>query len=131
MNFGDSYTEIQGNEQISNLSAQTYFQQQGNPGSCFVLCYQKFNGLTYGLTTGLNSDPTLKVPHNPLQVIPWQLIIVSVAIAAAAAVLGVTIVRCRRHRLTTRISPTTSSGKLIAAQMKLTLTIDAVAKMRT
>jgi hypothetical protein len=147
MNFGDSYTEIQGAHSIPNLTPQAYFQQQvpgnmNNGGdnkkdnkvvpdnkttdsttdyqatgknavslmadqtsgqdsdSCFVLCYQTFNGLTYGVTTGINSDPTIQINHNLVsKSSTLELIAIVAVIAAVAASVSVTlIVRRRRHQ---------------------------------
>ena len=104
MNFGDSYTEVQGNNQIPNQTPETYFQSQRpgvqGDGAAFVLCFQTFNGLTYGLTTGLNSDPTLTIPHKPVQSMTQILfVLILLAVVAVTAILGVALlVRHRRHR---------------------------------
>ena len=102
MNFGDSYTEVQGDNQIPNLTPETYFQSQRRiqgDGASFVLCFQTFNGLTYGLTTGLNSDPTLTIPHKPVQSMTQiSFVLILLAVVAVVAILGATlIVRHHQH----------------------------------
>jgi subtilase family serine protease len=69
--------------------------------SCFVLCYQTFNGLTYGVTTGINSDPTIQINHNLVSnSSTLELIAIVAVIAAVAASVSVKmVVRRRRHQV--------------------------------
>ena len=63
-----------------------------------MLCYQTFNGLTYGLTTGINSDPTIQINHNLVSnSSTLELIPIVAVIAVVAASLSVTIIVRRRH----------------------------------
>jgi len=112
MNFADSYTENQGNTQIPDQTAQAYFEPMPSniegAGGKSVMCYQTFNGLTYGVTTGITSDPTIEISHNPvpshssisLRVLALPIII---AIVAVAVILGVTIVFRHRRRQVQKI----------------------------
>lgn len=111
MNFADSYTEIQGTNQVANKEVEAYFEpiMQGVQGSgaSFVMCYQTFNNLTYGVTTGISSDPTIEISHNPLHSNSSNSIIpasggleftIIIAIAVVAVILGVAIMLRRRKR---------------------------------
>lgn len=74
MSLGDSYVEMQGSAQSSNRTADVQFvnslitlggsQGRGAVPSCN--CFQSFTNLTYGLTTGVLSDPTITVNHAPV-----------------------------------------------------------------
>ena len=57
MNFGDTYTEIQGSTQLAGKTPTIYFQQSNAP-TWAVNCFQSFPNLTYGVTTAVQSDPT-------------------------------------------------------------------------
>lgn len=105
MNFGDSFIEVQGNNQINDLTPDVHFEpiMQGaqGTGADFVLCYQTFNGLTYGVTTGLNSDPTIRISHDPLQPANWilNIVIISAVVASVALLCVALLFRRKRNRL--------------------------------
>ena len=63
MNLGDTYTEIQGSNQFADKTPTVYFTPSGVP-SWSVNCFQSFPNLTYGVTTAVESDPTITVQHN-------------------------------------------------------------------
>ena len=63
MNLGDTYTEIQGSTQLADKTPTIYFSQSSSP-SWEVNCFQSFPNLTYGVTTAVESDPTITVQHN-------------------------------------------------------------------
>jgi len=63
MNLGDTYTDIQGSNQFADKTPTVYFTPSGVP-SWSVNCFQGFPNLTYGVTTAVESDPTITVQHN-------------------------------------------------------------------
>jgi hypothetical protein len=63
MNFGDTYTEIQGANQLAGKTPTRYFSPSTAP-TWEVNCFQTFPNLTYGVTTAVQSDPTITVQHN-------------------------------------------------------------------
>jgi hypothetical protein len=108
MSLGDSYVEMQGSNQTAGHTAQVQFinspqtlgitQTLGNnknnntvPG---CLCLQTFPNLTYGVTTGVQSDPTIDANH-PME-ISLQTIIFIVAVVVIAIVAAVLFFRRRR-----------------------------------
>jgi len=65
MTLDDNYTEVQGATQIPNKTAIAYFSSL----SLFSfqkeqVCSQRFTDLTYGVTTAVRSDPTIRVMHS-------------------------------------------------------------------
>lgn len=112
LRLGDSYTEIQGSNQEAVRTAEAEFISsnmtlgnsvgKGKVPGC--LCYQSFSNLTYGLTTGVLSDPLLGVQHPRVQApsvmitiggIPMPMIILGVAITVA--ILGIALYKKRKH----------------------------------
>ena len=92
MNLGDTYTEFQGSTQLAGKTPTIYFQQSSAP-TWAVNCFQSFPNLTYGVTTAVQSDPTITVQHNVVStggisignLIPYVaivLVVISVAIVA-------------------------------------------------
>jgi hypothetical protein len=67
MSLGDGYTELQGSTQVAGKTAATYFTQ-GYTWSLGCDCIQTFSDLNYGLTTGIESDPTIHVQHTRVPV---------------------------------------------------------------
>ena len=63
MNFGGTYTDIQGSNQFAGKTPIIYFSQSAAP-TWAVNCFQSFPNLTYGVTTAVESDPTITVQHN-------------------------------------------------------------------
>ncbi len=107
MNFGDPYTEYQGTTQIANKTATAYFAPmlsgvQGTAAN-FVLCYQTFDNLTYGLTTKIASDPTVETSFTGSanssmpSVLGIPITVIVVVVAAAAASVGASIIFLRRR----------------------------------
>jgi len=106
MTLADNYTEMQGSTQILNKTANVYFAEGWVVGSD---CFQRFNDLTYGVTTAVISDPTINVHHTSVP-IGWSMsgnpinnwdaphIAFVVGIASAAVVATVVVVRRRRRR---------------------------------
>lgn len=104
--LADNYTEVQGSTQILNKTADVYFAPGWVVGSD---CFQRFNDLTYGVTTAVISDPTINVHHTSVP-IGWSMsgnpinnwdaphIAFVVGIASAAVVATVVVVRRRRRR---------------------------------
>lgn len=121
MTLGDNYKEIQGSAQAANRTAAVQFvhspvtlgndKGQGGVPSCN--CFQSFNNLTYGVTTGILSDPTLTVNHAPVPVGwgqsgnptgsnplgPLQVLIIG--IVATGAMAGILFIK-RRHSMQRR-----------------------------
>ena len=64
MNFGGTYTDIQGSNQFADKTPIIYFQPIAPPINWAVDCFQSFPNLTYGVTTAVESDPTITVQHN-------------------------------------------------------------------
>jgi hypothetical protein len=108
LRLGDSYTEIQGSNQEAARTAEAEFVSsnmtlgKGKVPGC--MCYQSFSNLTYGLTTGILSDPLLGVQHPKAQApsammstggIPVPLIILGVA--TTVAILGIVLYKKRKH----------------------------------
>ena len=60
MTLSDVYAELQGNNQVTGKTSTANFNSGWQVG-CVLL--QTFNNLTYGLTTGIQSDPTIQVNH--------------------------------------------------------------------
>ena len=101
MNFGGTYTDIQGSSQSADNTPIIYFQQSAAP-TWAVNCFQTFPNLTYGVTTAVESDPTITVQHNAVSaggssisnLILYAAIVGGVALAA---VVG-TVVFVRRRK---------------------------------
>jgi hypothetical protein len=104
MSLGDGYTELQGNTQVAGKTAATYFTQ-GYTWTLGCDCIQTFSNLTYGLTTGIESDPTIHVQHTRVPVY-WgtastsisstEIVLVAVTVAIAVSVAALAI--SRRHK---------------------------------
>ena len=90
MNLGDTYTEIQGSTQLAGKTPTIYFQQSSAPAWA-VNCFQSFPNLTYGVTTAVQSDPTITVQHNAVSAggISIGNLIPYVAIALVAALVAI------------------------------------------
>lgn len=102
MNLGDTYTEIQGSTQLANKTPAIYFQQSLAP-TWAVNCFQSFPNLTYGVTTAIQSDPTITIQHNAVSAggISNSNLIIYVAIVggvASVAIVGTVIFARRRKR---------------------------------
>ena len=65
MTLGDVYDELQGNTQVAGKTATVYFTPGWEVG---CTCIQTFSDLTYGLTIGIESDPTIHVQHTRVPV---------------------------------------------------------------
>jgi hypothetical protein len=69
-------------------------------GSC--TCNQIFNGLTYGFTTGIQSDPTIHIQHPRLsattQGSTFPILLVAVGITIGAVVTVVVVRYIKRER---------------------------------
>jgi hypothetical protein len=65
MSLGDNYTELQGNTNVTSKTATVYFAPGWVSGGD---CIQTFSNLTYNLTTGIESDPTIQVQHTRVPV---------------------------------------------------------------
>jgi hypothetical protein len=69
LSLGDTYDEFQGNTTISNKNCTAYFDLVPRQEyTTEAYCIQTFSGLTYGLTTGIKSDPTIHVHHPQITV---------------------------------------------------------------
>lgn len=102
MNLGDTYTEIQGTNQLADKTPTIYFSQSLAP-TWAVNCFQSFPNLTYGVTTAIQSDPTITVQHNAVSAggISISNLILYAAIVggvASVAVVGIVIFVRRRKR---------------------------------
>jgi hypothetical protein len=106
MTLGDNYTEMQGsNQELTRTATATFVKgnasvgDSGGNGCPACYCYQQFANLTYGLTTGVLSDPSIGVHHtessNPN---PTIVIIAGVGIGAVAIVVVVAIMHRRKIR---------------------------------
>jgi len=101
MNFGGTYTDIQGSSQFAGNTPIIYFQQSTAP-TWAVNCFQSFPNLTYGVTTAVQSDPTITVQHNAVSggisisnLIPYVAI---VGVVVSVAVVGSVIFVRQRKR---------------------------------
>ncbi len=102
MNFGGTYTDIQGSNQFAGKTPIIYFSQSTAP-TWAVNCFQSFPNLTYGVTTAVESDPTITVQHNAVSAggITISNLILYAAIVggvASVAVVGTVIFVRRRKR---------------------------------
>src|SRR5208283_5074490 len=102
MNFGGTYTDIQGSNQFADKTPTIYFQQSTAP-TWAVNCFQTFPDLTYGVTTAVQSDPTINVQHNAVSAsgISISNLVLYVAIiggVALVAVVGTAVFVKRRKR---------------------------------
>lgn len=61
LTLADNYNELQGDTQITNKTATACFEP-GWASGC--ICMQSFTNLTYGLTTAIQSDPTVNIQHS-------------------------------------------------------------------
>jgi hypothetical protein len=91
MNLGDTYTEIQGATQLAGKTPTIYFQQSSAP-TWAVNCFQSFSNLTYGVTTAVQSDPTITVQHNAVSAGGVSIGNLTPYIAIVAVVASVTVV---------------------------------------
>ena len=91
MNLGDTYTEFQGVTQLAGKTPTVYFQQSSAP-TWAVNCFQSFLNLTYGVTTAIQSDPTITVQHNAVSAGGISVGNLTLYIAIAAAVASVAVV---------------------------------------
>ncbi len=103
MNLGDTYTEFQGSNQYAGKTPTIYFSQSTAP-SWAVNCFQSFPNLTYGLTTAVQSDPTITVQHNAVSAggIFNSHLIITVAIVGgvtSVAIMGAAIFVKKRRKL--------------------------------
>lgn len=105
MSLSDEYNELQGTTTIPSKNATAYFLSLlTGDGQIMCNCIQTFTGLTYGLTTGIQSDPTINVQHTRVPVyggtsagLPTVLPIVGIATGAVLAI-GVAVVHTRKKR---------------------------------
>ena len=104
MNFGGTYTDIQGSNQITNETQTTYFQSIPPPSNWAVNCFQSFPNLTYGVTTAVQSDPTITVQHNAVSaggILDSNLVLygaIAASVASVAIVVGVISVKRKNAR---------------------------------
>jgi uncharacterized membrane protein (DUF106 family) len=89
-------------------------------GSFFVMCYQTFNNLTYGVTTGISSDPTIEVSHNAVSStssnsttnstspLSGNAPVILVVIVAAVIVGVALLFKHKRSHIQTKVSPPTN-----------------------
>jgi len=106
MSLGDTYDEFQGSTTVPGKNATAHFISVLNgQGQTMCNCIQIFSGLTYGLTTGIKSDPTIHVQHArvPMLVTPDSgIILVIVGIATVAVlVIALPVVYTRKKRALT------------------------------
>jgi hypothetical protein len=100
MNFGGTYTDIQGSNQLANETPIIYFSQSAAP-TWAVNCFQTFPNLTYGVSTAVQSDPTITVQHNAVSTSRGlSNLIVYVAIIGGGALVAAvgTVVFVRRRK---------------------------------
>ena len=102
MNFGGTYTDIQGSNQFADKTPIIYFSQSAAP-TWAVNCFQSFPNLTYGVTTAVQSDPTITVQHNAVSaggvsISNLALYAAIVGVVALVAVVGTVIFVRRRKR---------------------------------
>jgi hypothetical protein len=101
MNLGDTYTEIQGSNQFADKTPTIYFSQSTAP-TWAVNCFQSFPNLTYGVTTAVQSDPTITIQHNAVSaggILNGNLILyvaIIVGVASVAIVAGITSVKRKK-----------------------------------
>jgi len=116
MNFGGTYTDIQGSSQFAGETPIIYFQQSEAP-TWAVNCFQSFPNLTYGVTTTVESDPTITVQHNAVSaggmtinnLILYAAIVGGVALVA---VVGTVIFVRRRKTMSDKLSPMSGNSLL-------------------
>ena len=101
MNFGGTYTDIQGSNQFADKTPIIYFSQSAAP-TWAVNCFQTFPNLTYGVTTAVQSDPTITVQHNAVSAggISRSNLVLYGAIVGGIALVAVvgTVVFVRRRK---------------------------------
>ena len=103
MNLGGTYTEIQGSAQLADKTPTIYFSQSSAPAWA-VNCFQSFPNLIYGVTTAIESDPTITIQHNVISaaggISTGNLILYAaiVGVLASVAVAGTVISVKRRKR---------------------------------
>ena len=101
MSLGETYDEFQGDTTIPDKNATAHFVKIiTTEKQTMYNCIQTFSGLTYGLTTGVRSDPTIHVQHARV-LVPADsgIILVIVGIATVAVLLiAVPVVYTRKKR---------------------------------
>jgi len=89
--LSDKYVESQGANQMSSRQAQVQFISTnatvGAHRAPECLCLQTFPNLTYGVTTSVQSDPTIYMNHALMSTLPLITLIVVVAVVIAACVV--------------------------------------------
>jgi hypothetical protein len=106
MNFGGTYTDIQGSNQFPGETPTIYFSPSVAP-TWAVNCFQTFPNLTYGVTTAVQSDPTINVQHNAVSAVGTtisKLILYAVIVGGAAAVAIVVGVISVKRKKTSKIA---------------------------
>ncbi len=102
MNFGGTYTDIQGSNQFADKTPIIYFSQSAAP-TWAVNCFQTFPNLIYGVTTAVESDPTITMQHNAVSaaggISTGNLIFYAaiVGVVASVAVVG-TVISVKRRK---------------------------------
>ena len=102
MNFGGTYTDIQGENQFAGETPTIYFQQSSAP-TWAVNCFQSFPNLIYGVTTAVQSDPTITMQHNAvsaggISIGNLTLYVLIAAVASVAVVVGAISVKRKKKR---------------------------------
>jgi hypothetical protein len=97
MSLADNYAEMQGTNQVPKMAGAFFqSQQQG------CTCNQIFNGLTYGLTTGIQSDPTIHIQHPRLsamtQGLTFPILPVAIGITIGGVVTAVVVRYIKKKR---------------------------------
>jgi len=102
MNFGGTYTNIQGSSQFADETPIIYFQQSEAP-TWAVNCFQSFPNLTYGVTTAVESDPTINVQHDAVSAggMSTNNLILYAAIVGGVALVAVvgTVIFVRQRKI--------------------------------
>jgi len=107
MSLADRYTEMEGTSQVSDKMAEASFNYyfEGNSVQGHCTCNQVFNGLTYGKTTGIQSDPTIHIQHPRLSAMTQGLtfpilpVAIGITIGAVVTVVVVRYIKKKRSKL--------------------------------
>jgi len=101
MNLGDKYTEIQGATQLTGKTPTINFQQSTAP-TWAVNCFQSFPNMTYGVTTAVQSDPTITVQHNAVSAgeiaIGNLMLYVAIVLGVVAVVIVAGVISVKRKK---------------------------------
>lgn len=107
MSLGETYDEFQRDTTIPGKNATAHFVKIiTTEKQTMYNCIQTFSGLTYGLTTGIKSDPTIHVQHARVAVLVTAgsgIMVLAIVGTATVAVLVIAVlfVHIRKKRALT------------------------------